>query len=79
MLADPGRLGVGVLVDDGELMPFAEVEEALAAASHQDDFTIIQHLLSVLAQPFDYSTPHLEEYSTPPAPGGSAYQTFCGT
>jgi len=54
------------------------VEEALAAASQHGDLTVMQRLLSVLAEPFDYAKIN-SEYSTPPDPGAPAYQTFCGT
>ena len=54
------------------------VEEALAAASQHGDITVMQRLLSVLAEPFDYAKIN-SEYSTPPGPGAPAYQTFCGT
>ncbi len=55
-----------------------KVEEALAAASQDGDLTVMHRLLSVLAKPFDYAKIN-SEYSTPPAPGAPAYQTFCGT
>jgi len=54
-----------------------KVEEALAAATH-GDLSVLEKLLSVLAQPYDYDR-QLPEFSTPPAPGACAYQTFCGT
>jgi len=54
------------------------VEEALAAASQHGDLTVMQRLLSVLAEPFDYAKTH-SEYSAPPGLGARAYQTFCGT
>ncbi len=56
-----------------------KVEEALAAASQHGDFTSLQSLLSVVAEPFDYTTNINSEYSSPPDPGAPAYQTFCGT
>lgn len=56
-----------------------KVEEALAAASQHGDFTALQSLLSVVAQPFDYTININSEYSVPPDPGAPAYQTFCGT
>ena len=55
-----------------------KIEEALAAATLNGDLSVLEKLLDVLAQPFAYD--HLlPEFSTPPAPGACAYQTFCGT
>ena len=55
-----------------------KVEEALAAATLHGDLSVLEKLLDVLAQPFAYDR-QLPEFSTPPAPGNRAYQTFCGT
>ena len=52
-----------------------KVEEALAAAGNQGDLSVVEKLLDVLRQPFDYER-QLPEYSRP---SGCAYQTFCGT
>ncbi len=55
-----------------------KVEEALAAATLQGDLSLVEKLADVLAHPFAYDRP-LPEFSTPPLPSNSAYQTFCGT
>ncbi len=53
-----------------------KVEEALQAASGNDDFTVMQRLLEVLATPYDHDL-DLPAFSTP---GDSrSYRTFCGT
>ncbi|MBY0121516.1 YdiU family protein [Bacillus sp. S/N-304-OC-R1] len=53
------------------------VEEALEAAVN-GDLTVMEQLLNVLSNPFDY-TPEQEEYCKLPAPSNHPYQTFCGT
>jgi len=50
------------------------VEEALAAAEH-DDLTVMQSLLSALIKPYEDS----EAYSSPPEDTLREYKTFCGT
>jgi len=50
------------------------VEEALEAAT-QGDYTVMQRLLSALAEPFAHTTEQ-EEYA---APSGLPYRTYCGT
>ena len=54
------------------------VEEALEAAVERSDFTVMQHLLTALKNPYDDSPCHID-YHTPPAPSKRAYKTFCGT
>jgi uncharacterized protein YdiU (UPF0061 family) len=54
------------------------VEEALAAVSERDDYSLLQRLLAALANPF-IDTPEYRDYRTPPAPSERVYQTFCGT
>jgi uncharacterized protein YdiU (UPF0061 family) len=55
-----------------------KVEEALAAATEEADLSAVERLLETLAAPYDY-TRDRPEFSSPPAPGGPAYRTFCGT
>jgi uncharacterized protein YdiU (UPF0061 family) len=55
-----------------------KVEEALAAATDQEDVSVARKLLEVLARPFGYDV-HMPEYSTPPLASDIPYQTFCGT
>jgi len=55
------------------------VEEALAAASADQDLGPFRRLLDVLAQPFDERS-GLEAYAAPaPAEVTAGYRTFCGT
>ncbi|MFC3771787.1 YdiU family protein [Paenibacillus sp. GCM10012303] len=54
------------------------VEEALEAAVEQDDYSVMERLLSALADPYAYS-PEQDAYSAPPAESGEPYRTFCGT
>ncbi|SHG29546.1 protein adenylyltransferase SelO [Ornithinibacillus halophilus] len=54
------------------------VEEALEAAVGNDDYSVMNQLLSVLSNPYDY-TPEQEEYTKLPEPSTIPYQTYCGT
>ena len=54
------------------------VEEALAAAVEQDDYSIMEKLLDVLAHPFQ-DPPDRAGYHLPPPPSEQPYRTFCGT
>ncbi|MCC0767574.1 YdiU family protein [Bacillus pacificus] len=54
------------------------VEEALEAAVTNGDYSVMEKLLEVLANPYAYSTDQ-EEYCVPPAPTNRPYRTFCGT
>lgn len=54
------------------------VEEALAAAVDQGDFTVLKNLLGVLSNPYAHS-PAQEKYCTPAPPSERPYRTFCGT
>lgn len=54
------------------------VEEALESAVNDEDYSVMEQLLQVLAQPFAYA-PEQEAYCTLPAPSNRPYQTFCGT
>ena len=54
------------------------VEEALAAASEYDDYTLVQRLLAAVTNPF-VDTPENTDYRIPPAPSERVHQTFCGT
>ena len=55
-----------------------KVEEALAAAVEQADFTVMEKLLGVLSQPYQ-DPPEQAGYDLPPPPSGQPYKTFCGT
>ncbi len=55
------------------------VEEALAAASEEDDLGPFERLLAAVRRPFD-EAPELAPYAQPaPAEVTARYQTFCGT
>ena len=53
-----------------------KVEEALTAASQHGDFTVLERLLSALAQPYAERD---DEYTCPPPATDKPYRTFCGT
>ncbi|MCA0972079.1 YdiU family protein [Halobacillus litoralis] len=54
------------------------VEEAIEAAVSRGDYTVVERLLSVLADPYAY-TSEQEPYTEPPEASDEPYQTFCGT
>ncbi len=55
------------------------VEEALAAASREDDLAVFDDLLQALRKPFDESATQAY-YAQPASPEATAaYRTFCGT
>ena len=55
------------------------VEEALAAASDDDDLGPFERLLAALRRPYDESAAHAR-YAEPAAAEVTArYRTFCGT
>lgn len=56
-----------------------KVEEALTAATEQEDFKPMQNLLAALAKPYDYKMDIHSSYSLAPDPGAPPYRTFCGT
>ena len=53
-----------------------KVEEALAAASKDNDLSVMEQLLAVLDDPYDHSLDR-PEYSQPSS--AASYRTFCGT
>jgi uncharacterized protein YdiU (UPF0061 family) len=53
------------------------VEAALTAATAENDYSVMQRLLEVLATPFDHER-DLTKFSEPDS-GGRPYRTFCGT
>ena len=53
------------------------VEEALLAATSDDDFSVMERLLEVLATPYDHER-DLPMFSAPSSVDRS-YRTFCGT
>lgn len=54
------------------------VEEALRAATMQEDFRPFETLLDVVTRPYS-EQPGRERYSLPPRPEEAVTQTFCGT
>ena len=54
------------------------VEEALEAAVKNSDYSIMDKLLEVLKNPYEYSKEQ-EEYTSLPEPTKIPYKTFCGT
>jgi uncharacterized protein YdiU (UPF0061 family) len=54
-----------------------KVEEALLAATTEQDLSVMQRLLEVLATPYDYGR-DLPMFSVP-GPASVGYRTFCGT
>lgn len=55
-----------------------KVEEALAAATDQGDFSLFEALNDVLANPYE-DQPRFAAYAEPPKPGEEVTATFCGT
>lgn len=55
-----------------------KVEEAIEAAVNQEDFSVMEKLLKVLANPYAHSTDQ-DEYAILPEPSSRPYRTFCGT
>lgn len=54
------------------------VEEALAAAVKDGDYSFFEEMLSVLSAPYE-DQPDRARYAAPPAPDEIVHQTFCGT
>lgn len=54
------------------------VEEALEAAVEHGDYSVMERLLDVVAQPYAHS-PEQSEYCTLPPQSNVPYRTFCGT
>lgn len=54
------------------------VEEALEAATKKDDFSVMNNLLEVLSEPYNYKNVNLE-YLKVPQNTKTPYRTFCGT
>nr|WP_309297434.1 YdiU family protein [Lysinibacillus sp. KH24] len=54
------------------------VEEALTAAVEHDDYSVMEQLLNIVAQPFAH-TEEQQAYASPPSPSATPYRTFCGT
>lgn len=54
------------------------VEEALEAAEKNGDYSVMERLLSVLANPYAH-TAEQEEYCQLPEPSLRPYRTYCGT
>ena len=55
-----------------------KVEEALNAASINNDLRPMNNLLKILKKPYDKQS-KINTYRLPPEPGKEVYKTFCGT
>jgi uncharacterized protein YdiU (UPF0061 family) len=55
------------------------VEEALAAASEDDDIEPFHRLLAALRRPYDDVAEHARFAEPAPVEVTACYQTFCGT
>jgi uncharacterized protein YdiU (UPF0061 family) len=54
------------------------VEEALQAAVKQGDYSVMEKLLNVLADPYAHTSKQVE-YALLPKQSNGVYKTFCGT
>ncbi|MBB3608782.1 protein adenylyltransferase SelO [Rhizobium sp. BK602] len=54
------------------------IEQAIQAAMEDDDFSLFEALLTVLAKPYE-DQPAFAPYAEPPRPAERVLQTFCGT
>jgi len=54
------------------------VEEALEAAVNHGDYSVMEMLVDVLSNPYEYSDKQTE-YCILPVESDSSYRTFCGT
>ena len=54
------------------------IEQAIEAATNDNDFSPMDELLTVLTDPFE-DQPDLAHYARPPEPHEVVHQTFCGT
>lgn len=54
------------------------IEQAIQAAVEDDDFSLFEALLQVLAKPYE-DQPAFAPYAEPPLPSERVLQTFCGT
>ena len=55
-----------------------KVEEALSAATNNNDLTKIRKLLKVLQNPYKNNS-EIADYQYAPPPSNEKYKTFCGT
>jgi uncharacterized protein YdiU (UPF0061 family) len=54
------------------------VQEAIAAAEQNGDFSFFNQLIDVLAKPCEFD-PTKSRYAMPAKPEQQVHQTFCGT
>jgi uncharacterized protein YdiU (UPF0061 family) len=54
------------------------IEQVIAAAVEQEDFSPFEDLLSALSQPYE-DRAAFERYAAAPLPNERVLQTFCGT
>ncbi len=60
------------------VIPRNHLVEAALAAAEQNDLSVMERLLAVLADPYDH-TRHDLAYRLPAPDGSAGYRTFCGT
>jgi serine/tyrosine/threonine adenylyltransferase len=76
-LLNPQRLEIMRFANPIYIPRNHRVEEALAAANH-DDLKPLHRLLNVLSKPYEKNEDD-EELALPPQPSEEVFQTFCGT
>ncbi|MNY53292.1 hypothetical protein D3C86_1890360 [compost metagenome] len=54
------------------------IEQAIAAATEDADFSLFEALVDVTSNPYE-DQPHFAAYADPPQPDEEVRQTFCGT
>ncbi len=59
-------------------IPRNHLVEAALAAAEQNDLSVMERLMEVLAAPYDHDRP-APAYRLPAPDGAGAYETFCGT
>jgi uncharacterized protein YdiU (UPF0061 family) len=76
---DAGRRQAGMYAVNPAYIPRNHLlEEAIVAASRQQDFEPFHTLVDILAQPFEFESANAR-YAIPPRPEQIVRQTFCGT
>ena len=54
------------------------VEEALQTAAHENDLSLLNELLAVVSDPYQFKKEY-SKYQSLPEDGGKGYKTYCGT
>jgi uncharacterized protein YdiU (UPF0061 family) len=75
----PATRGAAMLAINPAFIPRNHrVEQSIATAIEDDDFSLFEALVTVLAKPYD-DQPGFAAYADPPQPYERVLQTFCGT